>query len=370
MVAMVPIVLALVLNGIFLAALGRNPFTFYANTFESGVFEWQGLQNGIIRSAPLLLIAAGLVVAFQSHLWNLGANGQFLLGAAFTAGFAPSLLESTGVAPMLVLTLLVAALAGAIWTLVPSWLRGKYGVNEIVTSLMMSFIGIGVAQLLVKGPFKTKLPGAGARTEVVPYTQRLPEIFGTRIHLGFVIAVVAMLAVHVLMTRTSLGLKFRVLGANPRAALHSGLNPLRLTIVAFAISGALVGASGWVDILGYQGSFRSEYDPAYGLLVVPLVFLARLNAIGSLFLVLGFAVIQVGGEAAARKAGLTPDVMLVLVGLVLLMMGMMEYLRARRGLSTQVLPEDIAKRLRADPPRDGGTASEMHPEIGASGAGS
>jgi general nucleoside transport system permease protein len=365
--AAVPIVLALVVNGILLAALGRDPFTFYADMFNRGLIQWEGFQESIIRSAPLLLIAAGLIVAFRANLWNLGGDGQFLLGAAFTAGFAPSLLESLGVWPMLLITMAIAALAGGAWTLIPALLRGRYGVNEIITTLMMSFIGIGVANVLVKGPFKTDVGGV-ARTDVVPFDERFPLLFDTRIHLGFVIGVVALLAVHVLMTRTSLGLRLRILGASPRAALHAGLRPVRLTVIAFALSGALIGLSGSVEILGVQGSFRADFNPAYGLLVIPLVFLARLNAIGSLVLVIVFSVIQIGGESAAREAEITSDVLFVLVGLMLLFMALTEYWRTRRGQRMRFVPPELAERLR--PGEDGGLGGEPRPAIGAGEVGS
>jgi ABC-type uncharacterized transport system permease subunit len=365
--AAVPIVLALVVNGILLAALGRDPFSFYADMFDRGLIQWEGFQESIIRSAPLLLIAAGLIVAFRANLWNLGGDGQFLLGAAFTAGFAPSLLESLGVWPMLLATMAIAALAGGAWTLIPAYLRGRYGVNEIITTLMMSFIGIGVANVLVKGPFKTDVGGV-ARTDVVPFDERFPLLFDTRIHLGFAIGVVALLAVHVLMTRTSLGLRLRILGASPRAALHAGLNPVRLTVIAFTLSGALIGLSGSVEILGVQGSFRADFNPAYGLLVIPLVFLARLNAIGSLVLVIVFSVIQIGGESAAREADITSDVLFVLVGLMLLFMALTEYLRTRRGRGMRFVPPELAERLR---PGEGAVGGEARPPaIGAGEVGS
>jgi simple sugar transport system permease protein len=367
--AAVPIVLALVVNGILLAALGRDPFTFYADMFNRGLIQWEGFQESIIRSAPLLLIAAGLIVAFRANLWNLGGDGQFLLGAAFTAGFAPSLLESLGVWPMLLATMAIAALAGGAWTLIPALLRGRYGVNEIITTLMMSFIGIGVANVLVKGPFKTDVGGV-ARTDVVPFDERFPLLFDTRIHLGFVIGVVALLAVHVLMTRTSLGLRLRILGASPRAALHAGLRPVRLTVIAFALSGALIGLSGSVEILGVQGSFRADFNPAYGLLVIPLVFLARLNAIGSLVLVIVFSVIQIGGESAAREAEITSDVLFVLVGLMLLFMALTEYWRARRGRRMRFVPPELAERLRPGEGDGGGVGGEPRPAIRAGEVGS
>jgi simple sugar transport system permease protein len=369
LIAAVPIVLALVANGILLAALGRDPFTFYADMFDRGLIQWEGFQESIIRSAPLLLIAAGLIVAFRANLWNLGADGQFLLGAALAAGLAPPLLDALGIWPMLLITMIVAALAGGAWTIIPAVLRGRYGVNEIITTLMMSFIGIGVANVLVKGPFKTDVLGV-ARTDVVPFDERFPLLFDTRIHLGFAIAVVAILAVHVMMTRTSFGLRLRVLGANPRAALHAGLHPVRLTVIAFTLSGALIGLSGSVEILGVQGSFRADFNPAYGLLVIPLVFLARLHAIGSLVLVIGFSVIQIGGESAAREADITSDVLFVLVGLMLLFMSVIEYLRVRRGLGMRFVPDEVAERLRPPSGEAGAPAGEPRPAVGAGEVGS
>jgi general nucleoside transport system permease protein len=364
LIAAVPILLALIVNGILLAALGRDPFSFYADMFDRGLIQWQGFQESIIRSAPLLLIAAGLIVAFRANLWNLGVDGQFLLGAALTAGFAPSLFDALGTWPMLVITMVIAALIGAAWTLIPALLRGRYGVNEIITTLMMSFIGIGVANVLVKGPFKTDVGGV-ARTDVVAFNDRFPLLFDTRIHLGFAIAVAAILGVHVLMTRTSLGLRLRVLGANPRAALHAGLRPVRLTLIAFVISGALIGLSGSVEILGVQGSFRADFNPAYGLLVIPLVFLARLNAIGSLVLVIFFSVIQIGGESAAREAEITSDILFVIVGLMLLFMAVTEYLRVRLGLGMRFVPPEVAERLRPPSGEGGAPAGEPRPAVGA-----
>lgn len=354
-IALIPIVLALVAMGILLLALGRDPVSFYSDMFQRGLFEWQGFQESIIRSAPLMLIAAGFIVAFRANLWNLGADGQFLLGAALTAGFGVTLLDAVGVWPMLIATMLISAAIGGAWTLIPAYLRGRHGVNEIITTLMMSFIGIGVANVLVKGPFRTDVGGV-ARTDVIPFDDRLPALFGTRIHLGFAIALAAILGVHLLMTRTSLGLRLRILGSNPRAALHAGLSPQLLTIIAFAISGALIGLSGSVEILGIQGSFRADFNPAFGLLVIPLVFLARLNAIGSLALVIVFSVIQIGGESAARQAEVTSDILLVLVAFILLFMAVFEYFRVRRGSEPGYIPPEMMDRLRGGGDDEAGEA--------------
>jgi ABC-type uncharacterized transport system permease subunit len=349
---LVPAILALVATGLLLVILDRDPFTFYGDMLDRGLLDWPGFQESVIRMSPLLLIAAGLIIAFRASLWNLGADGQFLLGAAFAAGLAPSFVGTLGSTLTLIAVMAIAAAVGALWTVIPAVLRARYGVNEIITTLMTSFIGIAVANVLVKGPFRTDTGGV-ARTDTLPLDDRLPLLGDTQINAGIIIAVVAILAVHFVMTRTSLGLRLRVLGENPRAAEHAGLHTRRLIVLAFMASGALIGLAGAVEILGIWGSFRADFNPAFGLIVIPLVFLARLNAIGAGLLVAAFAVIQIGGESAARKSEVSSDILLALVGLILLFMAVTEWLRARRRARPPLITPGLAEAVGAGTaPRD------------------
>jgi simple sugar transport system permease protein len=323
-----PVLLSIVASAILLTILGRDPFAFYGNILHNGLLTGFGLQQSIVRMATLLLLAGGLIFAFRANLWNLGGDGQWLLASAFVAGLAPSIVASLGGAAGLTLMLVVGAVVGAVWTVVPAFLKAVYGVNEIITTLMMNFIGINLANILVKGPFLTDRPGV-PRTEILPLDERLPRLGDTQVHIGIVIAVGMMLAIHFVLTRTPLGLRLQVL-ANPRAARHLGVRPVRLTFAAFAASGALIGLSAAVSMLGDWGSFRADFNPAYGFLMVPLVFLARLNAIATIAFVALFAVIQIGGDTATRKADLPTDFILVLVGLLLFFMAITEFHRKRR----------------------------------------
>jgi len=239
--SVVPVVLALVAGGILLLALGKHPLTFYGDIWTGGV-ENGGWQNSGIRMAPFLLIAAGLTVIFRANIWNLGYNGQFLLGAALVSGYAPGLERDVPLWLAFTLLFLLAGAAGAAWTIVPALLKAWYGTNEIVTTLMMSFIGIDLAQILIKGPFHdptTPLP----QTENIP--NLLPQIPGTGdrpgIHIGLLVAVAAILVVHYVLTRTAWGLRLQIMGANPRAARHVGIDLQRLVVVSFLVSGFLVG---------------------------------------------------------------------------------------------------------------------------------
>lgn len=327
--AIVPVILALLACGLLLAVLGRDPVAFSRDILQGGVLRSSGLQDSIIRMAPVLLIAAGLIVAFRASLWNLGADGQYLLAAALVAGLAPTLVTSLPAPAAWLALALVAMLVGGAWTLVPAWLRARHGVNEIVTTLMMTFIGIGLANLLVKGPFQG--PQAVPQTGVIPAERMLAYLPGTTIHVGVVVAIVMVVLVHVLLTRTSFGTRVDVLGASPRAAAHMGVNVPRLVMVSFLLSGALVGLAAAVDVVGVFGFVRADWDPAYGLKVVPLVFLARLNALAVIPFAFGFAILSIGGEYATRRADLPGDFLLVVVGLLLLFLVLAHWAAGRRG---------------------------------------
>jgi simple sugar transport system permease protein len=150
--SVVPVALALVAGAILLLALGRHPLTFYGDIWTNGV-QNGSWQDSAIRMAPFLLIAAGLTVIFRANIWNLGYNGQFLLGAALVAGFGPRLVNAIPLWAAMVVLFLLAGAVAALWTVIPAVLKARYGTNEIITTLMMSFIAIDLASILIKGPF-------------------------------------------------------------------------------------------------------------------------------------------------------------------------------------------------------------------------
>jgi len=326
---LLPVLLALIVGGLALVLLGKNPIDYYAYVVERGLLTATGLEATITRMAPLLLVAAGLIVAFRAGIWNLGADGQFLLAAVVTAALAPALKDTMPWALMIVCCLAVAAAVGAAWSLVPAFLKARYGVNEIITSLMMSFLGVSFANVLVKLPFHdpaTTVP----QTATLPVADRLPRLFETTVHGGILIALVAIVVVHLVMTRTAFGLKLQVVGANPRAAIHAGLPVGRLTVATFALSAGLIGLGGAVEILGVWGTVRADWNPGYGLLVVPLVFLARLHGLWAISVTLFFAMLMIGGESASRRLGVPQHFVPVLVALLLVFLALIEYLDQRR----------------------------------------
>jgi ABC-type uncharacterized transport system permease subunit len=228
----------------------------------------------------------------------------------------------------LLIAFLMATAVAMIWSLVPALLRAYQGVNEIITTLMMTFLGTSLANVLVKLVFldpATTVP----QTRTLPVDDRLPRLFDTTITSGLVFGLVAIVAVHLMMTRTAFGLKLRIVGANPRAAIHAGLGVPLLTVAVFAISAGLIGMGGAIDIIGVQGNVRADWNPAYGMAVIPVVFLARMNGYAAIGFVFLLSVLSIGGESAARRLGVPQDFTLVLVSIVLITLAVAEYLDHR-----------------------------------------
>lgn len=319
-----PIVAAFLLSAIILMLVGVNPLTYYGYILERSLFSGLGLQQTATRMAPLLFLCASLIIAFRAGIWNLGTDGQFLLGAVISAATAPLLV---GILPgwaVLLIGFALAALVGAVWSIIPALLKAYQGVNEIITTLMMSFLGVLLASTLVKLVFRdptTTVP----QTRTLPVEDRLPRLFDTSISSGMVWGLIAVLLVHLMMTRTSFGLRLRMVGANPAAAAHAGLSVPLLTLATFGLSAGFAGLSGASEILGVAGNVRANWNPAYGLMVIPLVFLARFHGVGAIVLVFFYSALLIGSESAARRLGVPQDFTLVLVASLLICLGLGEF---------------------------------------------
>jgi simple sugar transport system permease protein len=308
--------------------LGVNPLTYYQYVIERGLLSPTGIQQTLTRMAPLLMLAAGLIVAFRAGIWNLGGDGQFLLGSVAAAASGTWFITFLPPWMALLAAALVAAAVAMLWSLVPALLKAYQGINEIITTLMMNFLGASFANVMVKLVFldpATTVP----QTRTLDVVDRLPRLFDTTVTSGLVIAVIAIVLTHLMMMRTSFGLKLRIVGANPRAAIHAGLNVPKLTVAVFAISAGLSGLAGALEVLGVQGNVRADYNPGYALTVIPMVFLARFNGFAAIAFVMLLAVLSIGGESAARRLGVPNTFTLLLVAIVLIVLAIAEYIDHR-----------------------------------------
>ncbi|MDE0113757.1 MAG: ABC transporter permease [Albidovulum sp.] len=319
-----PILAALVCSSLILLAVGVDPLAYYGYVLRRGLLSGLGLSQSLTRTAPLLLLAAGLIVAFRAGIWNLGVDGQFLLGAVASAALAPAI---HGLLPgwlVLLLGFALAGVVGALWSVLPALLKAYQGVNEIITTLMTTFLGISLANALVKLVFLD--PGTTVpQTRTLPVPDRLPRLFDTTVSSGLIIGLIAVLAVHVAMNRTAFGLRLRTVGANVRAASHFGLSVPQLTVATFALSAGFAGLAGASEILGVNGNVRADWNPAYGLMVIPLVFLARFHGVATIALIFLYSVLLIGSESAARRLGVPQTFTLVLVASMLIFFGIAEH---------------------------------------------
>jgi len=322
--SIVSILFSLMTGGIILLAIGKNPLIYFALLFTRGMGSSLGIIESIIKMIPLLIIAAGLLACFSAGLWNIGTDGQFLIGAMLAGWAAPGLSGSLPYPAYLVSIALLGIFGGMAWILLPAFLKARFDINEIITTLMMSWVAISLVTWLVKGPIND-LSTVPAQTTLIPAVYRLPMIPFTRIHSGLVIGIAALLGMHWVIRKTTLGYQFRVMLMNKKAAIHAGMRVPRLTVYGLLISGGLAGLAGSIDVLAIKGLFQGNWNPQYGMTTIPLVFLARLNGWAVIPLAYFFSFLAIGGEFVARDLGVPVFFVHVLEGLTLLFFAVSEY---------------------------------------------
>lgn len=305
---------AFIACGLFLEARGKHALAAYRFLADRGLTSF-GVTEALIEMAPLLLVSAGLLIALKAGVWNIGIDGQFLVGA-LAVGVAAPALPGLPAAVVIAVSFAAGFAGGLLWAVVPALLRVRFGLNEIITTIMMNYVAINLTSWLVKGPVKdpSVVP---PQTKQIPYGDMLPNIPGTQVHIGLLVGLAAVLLVAALYRFTTLGFRFWVLGQNRRAALHAGMPVARLTVIALLLSGGFAGLAGANDVLGVKGLFQGEWNPAYGFTGFALVFLARLSSLWVLPFAYLFAFLGFGGELMARAANIPVYFVQLLEGLML-----------------------------------------------------
>jgi simple sugar transport system permease protein len=215
------------------------------------------------------------------------------------------------------------------WALLPAILKARYDLNEIIITIMLNYVALNVVAWLVKGPIND-LSVVPAQTTLIPITHRMPSIPYTRIHIGFIVGLIVISGVHWIIRRTTMGYQLRVLFANKKAAVHTGMSVRNITIWALMVSGGFGGLAGVSDVLAIKGLFQGGWNPMYGMTCIPLVFLARLNGYAVIPLSFFFSFLAVGGEFVARDQEVPIFFVHVLEGLMLLFFATGEYIEKRR----------------------------------------
>lgn len=311
------IVLTILSGIIIFSVLDKDPwlslYTFFIQPLTTGF----GFTELIVKATPLILIGAGLSIGFKANVWNIGAEGQFTMGAIAGGGTALFLSnqESLLVLPAV---LVMGIIGGAVWGMIPAFLKTKYNANEILTSLMLSYVALLMLSYLVHGPWRDPGGYNFPESEIFSDSAMLPVLLqGTRLNLGTIFALLSVLITYLLLSRSVLGYQFKVVGLAPLAARYAGFNRSKLIWLSMIISGGLAGLAGIAEVSGTIGQLLPSVSPGYGFTAIIVAFLGRLNPIGVLFAGLILALTYIGGENAQIEIGLPAAVTGLFQGIIL-----------------------------------------------------
>ncbi len=316
--------LTLIAGAIMFSLLGKNPATalyYYFIDPLTGIWDpanrWQ-LHELAIKAAPLILIAVGLSVCYLSNNWNIGAEGQFIIGAVFGSIF-PVLFPNFQSWIVLPLMLIFGMAGGALYASIPAFLKVRFNTNEILTSLMLVYVAQLFNDWLVRGPWRNpegmSFPGTVRFHEWAVLPQIWPE--AGRAHWGFVFALIAAVAVWFLLSRTLKGFEVKVLGQSPRAGRFAGFSTGRMVFFAFIVSGALAGLAGISEVAGPIEQLNEKVSVGYGFTAIIVAFLGRLNPLGIIAAGLILALTYLGGEAAQISIGVSDKTVRAFQGMLL-----------------------------------------------------
>ena len=315
---LIAVALTVIAAIIMFTLLGKDPGRALWVYFIDPISDSWGLQEVAVKATPLVLIALGLAVCYRANVWNIGAEGQFLLGAMAGGWLAVVTHGSTQGPWLLPAMMMLGALAGACWALIPGVLRTRFGANEILTSLMLVYVAEYLLDYLVRGPWRDPAGFNMPQTVIFEPEAVLPLLAeGGRLNIGTPIMLALVVAFAILMGRTLKGFEIRLVGEAPRAARFAGFSEKRLVLTVFAISGALAGLAGMLEAAGTVKQLQPGISPGYGFTAIIVAFLGRLNPVGCLVAGVFIAITFIGGENAQIMLRLPLDATRVLQGLLL-----------------------------------------------------
>jgi len=309
--------LSLGLSALLLALQGKPPLTGLQLLFEGAFGARHAWEDTLRKAVPLFLCSLGVAVTFRMQVWNIGAEGQFALGCV---GATWAVLAFPGLpAPaMLTLMLLTGAAAGAAWAFIPAVLRARLGVNEIITSLMLNYIGILFLEYLVYGPWKDPGSFGFPMTAEFPAAAVIPRIPGTHLHWGLLLCAVLAVAVWVLFRHTRVGYELRASGSGARASRYARMDYNFLVILAMLMCGALAGIAGMVEISAVVGRLQPSVMAGYGFTAIVVAWLARLHPLTIAVVSILLAGLRVGVENLMLDLQVPAAFGAIIEGLVLL----------------------------------------------------
>jgi general nucleoside transport system permease protein len=306
------VVLSLVVGGVLILIAGGEPISAYGSLIDGAVGSPYSIGQVLVLAVPLLIMGLGLALAFRGRVYNIGAEGQLFMGAL--ASGVVAIFLPLGFDPLLIVASVAAGVAaGAAWGAIVGVLRARWGVNEVITSLLLNFVAILIFTYCVRRPLRA--PGSpDLQGRPIEPDAALPLLPDLAVHVGVFVAIALVPLAVYLMGRTPFGMRVRMLGFNAEAARTAGVNSRRMIVGLMLISGGLAGLAGALQTLGVAERLDLGISQGYGFTAIVVALLGRLHAVGVLLAALFMAVLQSGGQAMSVTEGLPYAIVLAIPG--------------------------------------------------------
>lgn len=311
------LLITVVIGVVMFVSLGKDPVRGLEMFFWLPIKSGYAIGELLVKATPLLIIALGLAVCFRSNVWNIGAEGQYIIGAVFAGGVALMADKGTG-AWIVVPVVLAGVLGGMLWAGITALLRDRFNANEILVSLMLVYVAAQLLSWIVGGPWKDPQGFNFPQTKTFEAATRIPRLFdGSRVSIGVVLAVIGVLAMWVFLFRTRAGFAQQVGGLAPAAARYAGYSSRQALWTALLISGGAAGLAGALEVAGPIGQLTTYLPAGYGFAAIIVAYVGRLHPVGMVFSAILMSMFYIGGEMAQSRLGLTKSLTGVFQGLLL-----------------------------------------------------
>ncbi|MDR1509821.1 MAG: ABC transporter permease [Synergistaceae bacterium] len=315
-VTVLSLLAALAIGGALMAVMEVNPFAAYYEILRGSLGSWYGFSETVVKAVPITLAGLACVLPFKAAVWNIGAEGQLVAGALASVAFV-RYCPGSGSAAMIAGMFLASSAAGGIWSAIPGFLKGKWGVNEIISTLMMNYVALCLMDFLLYGAWKDPMSMGFPMTAPFPESARLWVFGRTRLHGGLILALILPVAAWFALRRSQWGFEIRVIGENARAARYAGIGITKNIAAVMLVSGAIAGLCGMSEIAGLHGRLSRGFSVGYGFTGVIVAWLSGLNVLALPFAAFLMGMLLVGGETLQVVMSLPLSSVQVIQGLIL-----------------------------------------------------
>jgi len=304
---------------IVLMALGASPIAVAATLIEGGFGSWLTFSETLVRSTPLIFTGLAVAIAFEGAIWNIGADGQLIMGAMAAGAIGPALGGWPHIGAVAIV-LVLGAVAGAVWGALCGWLKAARNVSEIISTIMLNFVAAQLIAWAVHGPLIQPSRAYPASAPIADAACFAHYFLPSRMNFGMAIAIACAIACQIALFHTTWGFKVRAIGRNVRAARFFGIATGRLTVAVMGLAGAFAGLGGAVQVAAYNHRLYENFSPGWGYEAIAVALVARLSPIGIIPCAILFGALDNGSQTLQSGLGVSPEIVNVIEGLIILIL--------------------------------------------------